>query len=71
MSNPRAECKYHHLCSLYNNGVLPLEIEKEMCGSGLEIEDVYEPEIPTSIEFIPIEGYQFGSGGVCEAFAGI
>ena len=63
-----ARCKYHSDCGFYNQGVLPREIEKRMCGRGQRVDESYKPWIPEIENFTPCEGYAFGPEVVCDAF---
>lgn len=63
-----AKCKYHSLCSLYNNNVLSSNVEKEMCKIGLPVDESYEPEVPESEDFLPSADYAHGPGGTCDAY---
>lgn len=65
-----ARCRYHHLCSLYNNSVLEDSIEISMCGKDNPAETEFEPTIPEvpDSDFKPTKNYAHGPGGICDAF---
>ncbi len=65
---PLAKCKYSKECGLYNNSILPLEVETKMCGRGQPIKQDYKPQIPEPTKFVPTEPYAFGPGGDCDAY---
>ena len=63
-----AKCKYHHLCKLYNNGVLTEHMEVEVCGRGKPVDKNFEPQIPETSKFFPCEEYAHGAGGTCDSY---
>jgi len=66
---PEAKCRYYHLCTLYNNGVLSVDVEIAMCGRLNPIDQNYVPFAPEPAEFIPSKRYHFKTpGGTCDAF---
>ena len=65
---PEARCRYHSVCKLYNNDVLPLNTELIMCGRGHEIDKDYLPQIPEVADFQPVQDYPADPAGNCDAY---
>lgn len=62
------KCQYSSLCTLLNNDVLPINVQKEMCGLNHPEDKAYEPQVPEPVEFNPKEDYAHGPGGTCDSF---
>ena len=67
---PIAKCQFYSICSIYGASILNAEFEKELCGTGQQLDEKYVPLIPQHPNIIPVKDWELWPEGKCPAFSG-